>query len=306
VHPGWRGPHRLRTYGATLRTDGERRARRASGHLAVGVPQAESSDDDVVLEGIHALKHALRFGAHVRCAVTADPDRPLRLAAEVATDVAPQITQLLEVVSAEEFAGLSRRPPASPVLALATRAQRSPGGVPGGVAVVLFEPRHPGNAGAVIRVAAAAGASSVLITGALDPWSPAAVRSAAGLQYALDVARIGWPADGSRPLDLDRPLIAFDPDEGVDVGVADLPPDAALVFGGERHGLPPEVLAAADRTVRIPMRAGVSSLNLATSVAVALYSRRPRAVGDRGDGGGDRSQASLSASRSKPPLIIWP
>ncbi|NIR35407.1 MAG: tRNA (cytidine(34)-2'-O)-methyltransferase, partial [Actinobacteria bacterium] len=41
--------------------------------------------------------------------------------------------------------------------------------------------------------------------------------------------------------------------------------------GSERHGLAADLLAAADRTAAIPMRPGVSSLNLATSVAVALY-----------------------------------
>ncbi|MFB6240546.1 MAG: TrmH family RNA methyltransferase [Gemmatimonadota bacterium] len=52
---------------------------------------------------------------------------------------------------------------------------------------------------------------------------------------------------------------------------------AVLAFGTERHGLSPDLLDRAERRVRIPMREGVSSLNLAVSVAVALYARRPGA-----------------------------
>ena len=50
-----------------------------------------------------------------------------------------------------------------------------------------------------------------------------------------------------------------------------MPADAVLAFGSERHGLSDELLARADIRARLPMRAGVSSLNLATAVAAALY-----------------------------------
>ena len=50
------------------------------------------------------------------------------------------------------------------------------------------------------------------------------------------------------------------------------PERAILAFGGERAGLSSELMAAAERRVSIPMAAGVSSLNLATAVAVVLYS----------------------------------
>ena len=53
--------------------------------------------------------------------------------------------------------------------------------------------------------------------------------------------------------------------------LATLPDDAVLAFGSERHGLGAALLARADARVGIPMRPGVSSLNLATAVAVALY-----------------------------------
>ena len=53
-----------------------------------------------------------------------------------------------------------------------------------------------------------------------------------------------------------------------------LPPRAVLAFGTERHGLTGGLLERAERRIAIPMRAGVSSLNLATSVAVTLFTWR--------------------------------
>jgi TrmH family RNA methyltransferase len=227
---------------------------------------AEDNPSEVVLEGIHALKHAVRFGADVHDGVTPDREVLLKLAGRVAPDLVSRIGQMVSVVSPECFAQLSRRPPGSPVLSIAAVPPAITAGVPAGLGVVLFEPRHAGNAGAVIRVAAAAGASAVLVTGPMNVWATPVVRAAAGLHYALEVANVQWP------LDLSRPVIAFDPDEG-DTDHWAIPENALLVFGGERDGLPPEVLSSADRTLSIPMRSGVSSLNLATSVAVALYSR---------------------------------
>lgn len=70
-----------------------------------------------------------------------------------------------------------------------------------------------------------------------------------------------------------RTLVAVDP-EGDELGDERLPERAVLAFGTERHGLSDALLERAERRVRIPMRPGVSSLNLATSVAALLYSSR--------------------------------
>src|SRR6201999_3059515 len=75
-----------------------------------------------------------------------------------------------------------------------------------------------------------------------------------------------------------RPLLALDP-EGDVIDPGAIPPRAVLAFGTERHGLSDELLAEADGRIALPMRDGVSSLNLATSVAAVLYTfllRRPR------------------------------
>jgi TrmH family RNA methyltransferase len=133
--------------------------------------------------------------------------------------------------------------------------------------VLLEQPRNMGNIGACIRVSAAAGAAAVLATGENDPWHPDAVRGAAGLHFALPVARVDALPQS------DRPLLAIDP-EGEELAPERLPDRAVLAFGTERHGLSGEVFERAEARVSIPMREGVSSLNLATSVAIVLFCMR--------------------------------
>jgi RNA methyltransferase, TrmH family len=132
--------------------------------------------------------------------------------------------------------------------------------------VLLVDPRHLGNVGAVVRVAAGLGARGVLTTGTVDPWHPDAVRGSAGLHFALATRRI-TAEDAER---LAGPLLAVDP-AGEDARKLTIPDDAVLAFGSERAGVPSEIRRRADVTVAIPMRSGVSSYNLATSVAMLLY-----------------------------------
>ena len=223
-----------------------------------------------VLKGFHALKHALRFGAELLELASTDPARIRALATMLAPDLLPRLAEL-EAVAPTLFERLSPTPPREPVIAIARRAPwraanalEATGPAP---MVFLDQPRNPGNMGAVVRVAAAAGpgrAAGVLTTGEHDPWGPAALRGGAGLQYALPVVRVAELLTG------DRPLVALHP-EGEPLRAGVLPARALLAFGSERRGLSAAVLDRAERRVAIPMRPGVSSLSLATAVAIALY-----------------------------------
>ncbi|MDX6750355.1 TrmH family RNA methyltransferase [Geminicoccaceae bacterium 1502E] len=241
--------------------------------LAKAVREAHGSGRLAILEGLHPLKHALRFGGEIEFACTPDKARLLELAAALAPDILPALEAAAVELPEALFRGLTPRPLSSPVLAVARRPLvdtaalvAAHGGPP---TVLLEDPAHLGNLGAVIRVAAGAGAASVLTTGPQDPWHPAALRGAAGLHWALPVARL--PALPSSP----RPIVALHP-EGLELCAGALPEGAILAFGSERRGLSPELLARARYRFAIPMRDGVSSLNLATAVAVALYAWRLR------------------------------
>jgi len=226
-----------------------------------------------VLEGLHPLKHALRFGANVLEARCADREELERLATRLAPDVSAQMLALAREVPPDVFAKLAPLTPSTGVISLAERPAIDPTAAladPRPAPVVLLEdPRDLGNLGACVRVSAAAGAAAVLSTGGHDPWHPDALRGGAGLQYALPVARL----PDELPPALERPLLALDPD-GDPLDPAALPARAILAFGTERHGLSEGLLARADARIAIPMRAGVSSLNLATSVAAVLFAWR--------------------------------
>jgi TrmH family RNA methyltransferase len=224
-----------------------------------------------VLEGFHALKHALRFGAEPLEAVSSDPDGLERLAADLAPDLAGSLVELVTPVDGEALARMAPQAPRTGVIAIARRPAVDVAGAladerPSPV-VLLEDPRTMGNMGACVRVAAAADAAGVLTTGSNDPWHPDALRGAAGLHFALPVAAIDALAEG------DRPLVAVDP-EGDQTDLHALSPRSILAFGTERHGLSAELLERADARLAIPMRAGVSSLNLATAVAAVLFARR--------------------------------
>jgi RNA methyltransferase, TrmH family len=224
-----------------------------------------------VLEGFHALKHALRFGAEVLEALAIDSQELKRLAEELAPDLVQRLPAQITRVDPDVLAQLAPQAPRTGVVAIARRPPVDAGAVladPGAAPVVLLEdPRTMGNMGACVRVAAAAEAAGVVTIGENDPWHPDALRAAAGLHFALPVA------SAERLPVTDRPLVAIDPGGG-DLRPDALPDRAILAFGSERYGLSAELLARADARVAIPMRPGVSSLNLATSVAIVLYSRR--------------------------------
>jgi len=226
------------------------------------VARARRDPGLVVLEGFHAVKHAVRFGGELLGVWTADADELAQLSARLAPDLALSAT----VVGRDELAAVV---PRAQVVAVARRpAQPDPDGIlalEGPAPVILLEdPRHLGNLGACVRVAAAAGAAGVITTGVQDPWHPDALRGSAGLHFALPVARSRVIRTG------DRPLLALDP-EGEQLRRGTVPDRAVLAFGTERDGLSDELLARADMRLALPMSPGVSSLNLATAVSGVLF-----------------------------------
>lgn len=137
--------------------------------------------------------------------------------------------------------------------------------------------RDPGNAGTVLRTADAAGAGAVVFAGeAVDPYNGKCVRASAGSLFNVDVVRDRDPQaviDNLRDSGL-QVLAATgygdaDLDDLLDDGSLHEP--TAWIFGSEAHGLDEELLASADKRVRIPIYGGAESLNLAAAAAVCLY-----------------------------------
>ncbi|MFE3201301.1 TrmH family RNA methyltransferase [Embleya sp. NPDC055664] len=218
----------------------------------------------VLLDGFHAVKHALRFGAAISLVVTTDRAAVRTLADELAADVGEHLDETAIEVPEALLRELVPRAGPTGVLAFARRPEPATPGERAAPVVLLENPRNLGNVGAVIRLAAGFGAAAVLTTGDLDPWHPHVIRGSAGLHFATEVARVGLD---ELP---DGPLFVLDP-EGDDLRATDIPDDAVLAFGTERHGVSAALRGRADRRVAIPMRPKVSSYNLATSVGMALF-----------------------------------
>lgn len=225
----------------------------------------KKSDVLAIAEGVQALKHAARFKADIEHVITYDIKHLESLLDELAPDVKADILKITQEVSEVDFSKLSRQPHRTKVMALAKRRQYNLSDLDAKKPIIYLEnPKDLENIGAVIRVGAAANAGGVLISSDVDIWHAAVIRGAAGLHWALPVLNV----DENTIFTLKRPIIALDP-SGEEMPVKSK--NGVFIFGTERHGISPELLEKSDHTVRLPMRNGVSSLNLATSVAATLY-----------------------------------
>lgn len=147
--------------------------------------------------------------------------------------------------------------------------------------LLLDRIQDPGNLGGLLRTAAAAGVNRVLLSaGCASAWSPKALRAGMGAQFVLPL---------QEQVDL---LAALDGFVGRVVATGlradstehfrlDLTGPVAWLFGAEGQGLSNDLFARADSIVRIPMHAGVESLNVAAAAAVCLFEQqRQRILGD--------------------------
>ncbi len=130
------------------------------------------------------------------------------------------------------------------------------------------------NVGTLIRTCAAFGVQAVIVgETCCSPFLRRAVRSSMGAIFQLPVTevtnlvealgalrRLGIRTVAAHPHATDRPLAA-----------ADLRGDCCIVFGSEGYGIRPDVLAACEQAVAIPMQGGVDSLNVGAAAAVFLY-----------------------------------
>ncbi|MET7488010.1 RNA methyltransferase [Streptomyces sp. NPDC005538] len=137
------------------------------------------------------------------------------------------------------------------------------------------------NLGAAFRSAAALGIKGILLSpDCADPLYRRAIKVSMGAVFSVPYARFdAWPAGLDAVRDAGYDILAMTPDEKatpldkMDPGRFER---CAVMLGSEGHGLSTYALRAADEWVRIPMFAGIDSLNVAAASAVAFYATRPR------------------------------
>jgi len=130
--------------------------------------------------------------------------------------------------------------------------------------------RNPGNLGAILRTALAAGVEQVLLApGTVDVSNPKVVRAAMGAHLRLPVAALRWEAIAEAVTGCDVWMAAA---SGETVYTAvDWTQPVALIVGGEAAGAGERARALAQGHVSIPMTAGVESLNTAVATAAILF-----------------------------------
>lgn len=143
---------------------------------------------------------------------------------------------------------------------------------PSATALVLCGIANHDNMGGIFRNAAAFGVDFVILdSDCCDPLYRKAIRVSAGNALTVRFARLERGADIVERLDRHRfTSIALSPGGGASLAETVRPKRLALMFGAEGPGLPEAVLAHAN-AVRIPIAAGVDSLNVATASGIVLH-----------------------------------
>lgn len=131
----------------------------------------------------------------------------------------------------------------------------------------------PGNLGAMMRSASAAGVDAMVVVGSnVDPFNPNAVRASTGALFSVPIAITSWEELGPWLGERGIAVLALDPEASTRVWDADLSGSVAIVIGAEATGLSERAMNLAQRLLSIPQADhGVDSLNASVAAAVVLF-----------------------------------
>lgn len=268
--------------------------KRAKNVVALHQRRRRDSQQLMVIEGIREARLALQNGVvpteAYLCPEIAHQGEVADVLAGVSRLVQEQRTMLFEV-SAPVFAKIAYRSDSGGILLVAPYLNQELGNIPvrqPSFLVVIEDVEKPGNLGAILRTADAAGVDGVIVGSSsvgsgrvgsgqanegrgTDLHNPNVIRASLGALFTVPVASaptvqvIDWL--GARGIN----IIAATPSATATYTSVDMRKPVALVLGSEAHGLSQPWLSAAAERVRIPMQGEVNSLNLAVSTALLLY-----------------------------------
>lgn len=263
----------------------------------------------VLVEGPRAITAALSARAQVRFVLVEEEGHLPEFLSRLLADASPEVVR----VTAEAMAGLADTQSPQGILAVVEEplhsfpyAHGTHDAPPHPHRILVLDAlQDPGNAGTLIRTAVAFGVDAVVaLEGTVDPWNPKTVRASAGEAFRVPIYRMEsdaflvWHrvaqftlvvADASGLDVRGEPFVArctpgsmaapeADPSqvrgrrEGAMISA---PTHWAVVVGNEGAGPRPELLAAADRVLALPLAAGVESLNAAVAGAILLWELGP-------------------------------
>ena len=234
-----------------------------------------------VVEGIREIERALNSGIVPQEAYVC----PELIATEEATAVWQQLQTLekqgqltLFTITTELFAKAAYRGQSGGILLVIPYLKHTLSNLPLGkspLLLIIDGGEKPGNLGAILRTADAAGVDAVIVTsqanGGTDIHNPNVVRASLGALFALPVVEVRQDTLLSWLQRKQMQIAALTPEGERPYTEANLQGPLALVLGSEAFGVGSEWLAAADIRLKIPMFGKVDSLNLSVATAVVVF-----------------------------------
>ena len=207
---------------------------------------------------------AVQHGVSVQCVIAAD--------GVAFPEGLPENVRRV-TVPADVMASISPMPTPQGMLALcALPDMAAPARLSPGRYVVLDGVQDPGNVGAVLRTADAFGCTgALLLPGCADPYGPKTLRAAMGAVFRTQPVSMTRQQAIAACREAHIPLLATAMSaDAVDLRQADLC-NAAVVIGSEGQGICPELFAAAEQKIIIPMSPRCESLNAAVAATIVLW-----------------------------------
>ena len=226
-----------------------------------------------VCEGIRATEELIRSPQAIRGVILAPTLAAAARGAALRSEIEARGIPVLEV-SEREFESAATTESPQGVLAIAVIPDSSLDSLalpPRARVLVLDGVQDPGNAGTMLRTAAALGASATLAApGTVDLWNAKVVRSAMGALFHYPAIAVTWEALDKLLAGRGIPLWGADA-AGQPVETIAPPTSLALVVGNEGAGLSEEARARCERLVGISLDPNIESLNVAVAAGILLH-----------------------------------
>jgi len=226
-----------------------------------------------VCEGVRATEELIRSPLGIHGVIVAPALATAARGAALRSEIEARGIPLLEV-SERDFESAATTESPQGILAIAEVPDSSLGSLalpPRARLLVLDGVQDPGNAGSMLRTAAALGASATLAApGTVDLWNAKVVRSAMGALFHYPALQLSWDALDSLLADTGIPLWGADA-AGQPIETIAPPTSVALVVGNEGAGLSDEARARCERLVGISIEPRIESLNVAVAAGILLH-----------------------------------
>lgn len=141
--------------------------------------------------------------------------------------------------------------------------------LPLGNALLLDNVSDAGNVGTIIRTAAAAGFEDIYLYNSVDVYSPKVIRSTLGGIFKVRIYNVSLEQAQSLITKTNSAMLDM---SGSNILDEKLSAPITLIMGSEAHGISKEIKEKVAKTISIPMKNNVESLNVSVAAAIAMYS----------------------------------